>query len=128
MNTCSNRTSSKDNAETDCQPVLRARVDIFRQDGAMILLADMTGSDDATTEVTLEQNVLTIRGTTGDRTPEGYTPVWSESRSGKYDRSFTMPREVDADAIEASVRNGVLRIMLPQRKDAGAKRIPLTTA
>lgn len=47
------------------------------------------------------------------------TYIFSERSYGAFRRSFRLPPDVDTDGIEAHVEDGVLRVALPKRKDAG---------
>jgi HSP20 family protein len=53
--------------------------------------------------------------------------VW-ERRYGSFARSFTLPRAVRSDAIEAKVEDGVLTIRMPKAPDAKTRKIPIAGA
>jgi len=90
------------------------RVDIYDANDAIVLIADMPGVDETTVDLTLEKNVLSINGYVEPAQPEGYSLAYAEYRIGDYQRSFTLSNEIDQDAIEATVKNGVLRLRLPK--------------
>lgn len=90
------------------------KVDIYETDADIHVVADMPGVDDKSVDVTLEKNILTIRGTVEASKPEGYDLVYSEYGVGDYERAFTLSDEVDRDKISAAVRDGVLSITLPK--------------
>lgn len=96
------------------------RVDIYETEDSVILLTDMPGVDNESVDILLEKGVLTINGYVEPSYPEGYSLAYAEYRVGDYQRSFTLSNEVDQDNIEASLKNGVLRITLsklgPQTK------------
>jgi HSP20 family protein len=52
----------------------------------------------------------------------------SEKRYGKFTRVFSLPRDVDADAIEARFENGVLDVQLPKRAETQARKIQISSA
>ena len=56
-------------------------------------------------------------------TPEGFSPVYLEYQPGDYERVFTLSEDIEAARIEASVKNGVLRVFLPKAGPAQTKRI-----
>jgi HSP20 family molecular chaperone IbpA len=74
-------------------------------------------------DVTLERHALTIRGCTQDSPPEGFSPVYREYEPGDYRRVFTLSEDIEAERIGASVRNGVLRLFLPEAGPAQTERI-----
>jgi HSP20 family protein len=55
--------------------------------------------------------------------PEGYELEVAEYRVGDYVRSFTLSNQIDRDAIEATVRDGVLRLRLPKVTEAQTRTI-----
>jgi HSP20 family molecular chaperone IbpA len=93
------------------------RTDIYETKDAIVLVADLPGVDEASLEVTLEKGVLTFTGKV-DPGPgtEGLTPTHCEYEVGDFYRAFSLPEEIDRDKIEATVRDGVLRLRLPKAR------------
>jgi len=98
-------------------------VDIYETTDDIVLTADMPGVDEKSVDVTLEQDVLTVEGRMSDAAPEGYRLGFHEYNEGDYRRVFTLATEVDRDRIQAEVKNGVLRLVLPKAEPAKAKKI-----
>ncbi|MDX1614930.1 MAG: Hsp20/alpha crystallin family protein [Candidatus Promineifilaceae bacterium] len=98
-------------------------VDIYETEDTVFLLADMPGVDDESIDITLEKNVLTIRGEVEAQSPDEHEPAYSEYRVGDYERTFTLSDEVDRDRIEATMKNGVLRLRLPKAEEAKTRKI-----
>jgi len=105
------------------QRVFSPRVDILENQDALLLMADMPGVEDSTVEVTLEKNVLTIRGRTPPQVLNGYSLMYAEYEVGDYERSFTISDEIEREKIDASVKNGVLRLTLPKATLAKPRKI-----
>jgi HSP20 family molecular chaperone IbpA len=105
------------------RPLYAPRTDIFETDDGLVLVADMPGVSPDNVDVTLERQLLTIRGRAEDSPPEGFSPVYREYQPGDYERSFTLSEEIEAERIEASCKNGVLRLFLPKAGPAQTKRI-----
>lgn len=99
------------------------RIDIYSAGDEIVLVADMPGVDEHNVDVTLEKNLLTIRGRVVNQAPEGYNSVYSEYRIGDYERTFSLSDEVDRDKIEAVLTNGVLRLTLTKAEAAKARKI-----
>jgi len=108
---------------TRTRSVVAPRTDIYETDDGLVLLIDLPGVGRDAVEVLLERNVLTIRGRTEDRPPEGFSPIYREYRPADFERSFTLSDELDAERIEAQVKDGVLRLFLPKVGPAQTKRI-----
>jgi len=98
-------------------------VDIFETKDGITLVADMPGVDEKAINITLEKNVLTVTGRVEPEEPEGYSLVYTEYETGDYQRSFTLTDEVDSNRIEASVKNGVLKVSLPKAEKARSRKI-----
>jgi HSP20 family protein len=78
-------------------------------------------------EITVEDGLLTIQGErhfASESSEEQYHRL--ERSSGAFRRSITLPAQVEADAVEASMEDGVLRILVPKADEAKAKRIQVT--
>ena len=103
------------------------KVDIIETGDAMVMYADIPGTDEKTVDVTLEKSVLTIRGTIAPQEFEGRSIAYAEYDVGDYERSFTVSDEVDRDRIEAVVKNGVLKLVLRKIPQVEAKKITVRT-
>jgi HSP20 family protein len=108
---------------TGMRRIFVPRVDIFEHDGDVTLLADMPGVNSDSVDITLEKNILTIRGMVNFERPEGYDLAYAEYAVGDYERTFALSDEVDRDKIDATVKNGVLRLLLPKAEAAKARKI-----
>ena len=107
------------------RPVYAPRTDLYETDSGLVLLVDMPGVRPDGADVTLERNVLTIRGRIDDAQPRGFSPIYREYEPGDFERVFTLSEEVDAGAIEAQAKDGVFRLFLPKAGPAQTKRIQI---
>ncbi len=103
-------------------------VDIVENQSRIIVLADMPGVDEHSVDISLEKNMLTICGRVDQNVPDGYQPAILEHDRGDYRRTFTIGEEIDRDGIEASVKNGVLRLILPKSVQAKTRKIAVSAA
>ena len=98
------------------------------EDGA-IVTAELTGIDQEELDITVRGNTLTVRGI---RHPvelqEGEAYHRRERGYGKFQREFQLPFHVDASGVEASYKNGVLRILLPRAESDKPRKISVTAA
>ena len=108
---------------TQNRKVYLPNVDIYERGDNTILLADMPGVDEKSVDINLEKNLLTITGTIGINSYGDHRLAYSEYDIGDYERAFTLSNEIDIDRIEASVKNGVLRLILPKAEAAKPKKI-----
>jgi HSP20 family protein len=102
-------------------------VDIYESDDhALVLKADLPDVKREDISVTVENNVLTLRAERRlEQTIARDRFQRMERQYGAFSRSFTLPTTVDAGAINASYKDGVLTIRLPQREDAKPKQITI---
>ena len=107
---------------TQRRPVFIPAVDIFENKEALVLIADMPGVTNDGVEIHLEDSELTIRGRVTEE-EQNLTPVYTEYRSGDYYRSFTLSNVIDQQKIEASMKDGVLKIFLPKAETAKPRQI-----
>lgn len=104
------------------------RADIFETGDTIVVVADMPGVDESSVDITLEKNVLSINGYVEPGQPDNYSQAYAEYEVGDYFRRFTLSDEVDQDNIEATVKNGVLRLYLPKAGPAQARKIAVKAA
>ncbi len=106
-------------------------VDIVEGEKAYEVTAELPGMDDKDIEVTLTDDVLTIKGEKREEKEEkGKNYRLSERHYGAFERSFEAPEGVDADKIEARFEKGVLKVTLPKKPEAQKKekKIEIKTA
>ncbi|MBP6914869.1 MAG: Hsp20/alpha crystallin family protein [Smithellaceae bacterium] len=104
------------------------RVDIYETKDSIFLIADMPGVDENTVDVELEKNILTITGKVEDGMLKNHTLIFSEYEVGDYERSFTLSDEIDREKINATVKQGVLRLELPKAEKIKPKKIAIKAA
>ena len=100
-------------------------VDIYEGDNhEVVIKAELPDVKKDDIRVTFEYDVLTIAGERKQEASvqrEQFSRV--ERRFGSFSRSFTLPTTVDASAIAASYKDGVLTVRLPRREEAKPKQI-----
>ncbi len=106
--------------------VFTPAVDIIEHTNDIVLIAEMPGVDEKSVDLTLEKNLLTIHGHVGNETPDKFKLLISEYGLGDYERTFKLSDEIDRDKIHASVKDGVLKLVLPKAEKAKVKKIPVT--
>lgn len=126
----SNCETKKDHAaeQRSAPKVFVPHVDIVESDSQITLVADLPGVDQSTLDVSVEKNVLTLRGQVQSTLPEGYQLAYSEYEVGNFERSFTISNDIDRAGIEAVVKDGVLRLTLPKAHHAMVQKIAVKTA
>ncbi len=104
-------------------------VDVTETDADVIVKADLPGMDENDLDVSIAENILTIRGEKKqEREQAGKTWHLVERSSGSFSRSIRLPAAVDPDRIQAAYRKGVLEITLPKKEQKQTRRINVTPA
>lgn len=99
-------------------------VDIKEEPTRFVLLADIPGVDPKEIEISMHNGVLTIKGErTAVQTEESREYTRVERTKGSFYRRFSLPDTAEADKVTAEGRDGVLRIIIPKKEKASAKKI-----
>ena len=99
-------------------------VDIEEQDDAYVLEAELPGVRRDDIEIELVGNELTISGELKQKQRTGIVRRQTR-RTGRFDYRVTLPEQVDADKIEASLAEGVLTVRVPKSERAQRKKITI---
>jgi HSP20 family protein len=103
-------------------------MDTVRRDGEVVLRFDVPGVDPDKIDVTVDRGVLTVSATREETRAEGESPVIRERLFGSFTRRVRLSDNLDAEAIEASNRDGVLEIKIPVREEAKPRKIEVGTS
>ena len=105
-------------------PAFRPPMDIYEDEKAIYVKADIPGVVPEDIDIEVKDNVLTLHGERkreDEEKEEGYRRV--ERRYGSFRRSFTLPDTVDTAGIDANYKNGVLTLTLPKRPESQPREI-----
>ncbi len=103
------------------------RTDIYETPDDLIVAVDMPGVSQDGVDVTVEKNVLAIRGAPAQGAPTGYDLAYAEYETGSFERTFVLSDEVERDKIQATMKDGVLRLTLPKDVRSKARKIAVQT-
>lgn len=104
-------------------------VDIYETENELVIKADLPEVSEKDIDVRIENNMLTIRGERKFEQKvkeENYLRV--ERSYGSFGRSFSLPATVNAEAIKAEYKNGVLTVAVPKRAEAKPKQVKVNVA
>jgi HSP20 family protein len=107
--------------------LLTPPVDIFEDADAITVLADMPGVEPGHLKIDLHDGVLTITGHAAAREGSNEVTVLQEYRTGTFQRSFTLSEAIDQEQIQATLKQGVLRLRLPKAARAKPRQIRIQT-
>ena len=102
-------------------------VDIFEDQEKLIVEAELPGMNREDFELSVENNVLTLKGERKfEKKDERDNYHRVERQYGSFVRQFTLPQTVTAEGATADFENGVLRVALPKREETKARKIEIT--
>lgn len=109
-------------------PALNPPVNISEDDVGITLTADLPGVTREALSIRIDGDTLTLEAPIQLALAPGLEPVYAELRAGRYQRSFTLSRELDASHIDATLRDGVLTLRVPKLEQARPRRIEVRAA
>ena len=101
------------------------KVDIKEEAEEFVVYADIPGVDPANIDISMEKNILTVKGerkTFHEEKDKENNYYRLERSFGKFYREFTLPESIDCSKISAKVKHGVLAIHLPKAKEGKHQR------
>jgi len=101
-------------------------LNIWEDGESLYAEAELPGVPQDSLEVFVVGNELTIKGTRAPVVDEGASFHRRERTFGEFSRVVTLPAEVNADKVEATLKSGVLFVVLPKAEMARAKRIKVS--
>jgi HSP20 family protein len=108
-------------------PVFVPAVDIYESENALTLVADMPGVPIESVDIDLDSDQLTMRGTIAMQDEKGKV-IFREYTAGDYYRQFTLSSDIDRDKIQASMKDGVLKLVLPKAEAAKPRKITIQSS
>jgi HSP20 family protein len=106
-------------------------LDVYATPDAAIVMVALPGLNPQDLEITYTQNTLTLSGSVPNvaESEQGQQATWylHELWSGQFQRTVTLPFEVDADKAEATFEHGLVRIALPKAERAKPQKIAIKT-
>jgi HSP20 family protein len=89
-------------------------INVFQQGDSLVAILEIAGVDKGDLEIQAKDNAIRISGKKAIAYPEGVSVHRRERLSGSFDRTLTLPMQIDADAIKAEYRDGVLALSIPR--------------
>ena len=107
-------------------PQWSPHIDIKDEDQHYLIYVDVPGVEPKAIEVSMESNILTIKGereAKAKEKTENYLRI--ERTKGAFVRRFSLPESVDAEGIKAKTKHGVLEISIPKARSFETKKIKI---
>jgi HSP20 family protein len=103
------------------------RLDVSETEKSFEVQAELPGVKKEDVKVAIDGQRVTIEGVCqqANEQRQGEQVVYSERSTRRYQRSFTLPSEVDDAGAEARLENGILMLTLPKKQGAAARRLTI---
>ena len=102
------------------------RVDIYNDADNIVLKAELPGVEKKDISVDFKGRVLTLKGELLSDNEVNEDNYYRRERcSGKFERSFTLPGDVDSEKIKADYKDGILKITVPKPEDRKQRQITI---
>lgn len=101
-------------------------LDLYEKDGSYVLTVELPGVEKDDIAISIADNVLTISGEkhfAGEQQGKRY--YIRESSGGSFSRSFRLPKKIEEGNVEATFKDGVLRLVIPHKAEDGARKIEI---
>lgn len=98
--------------------------DFYEKDGKYHLTAEIPGMNKDDISVSFDHGTLTIRGKrNSEKEEEGADYYLRETTYGSFSRSYSLPKEIDEDKVEATYKDGLLTLVMPHKEGTKPKKI-----
>lgn len=115
--------TKQDNDTPASTAYLVPRVDVVEDSNGITLLADLPGVKKDGLDIKVDGTTLSLEGAVALDAPPSIDAVFAEVRASRYRRSFTLSNELDTAAIDAQLKDGVLKLRIPKVAEAQPRRI-----
>jgi len=105
---------------------LRPPVNIFEDAEGITLEADMPGVSKDRLQLEMDRDSLLIEGDTQLDMPDGTEAHYADIRATRYSRSFALSHELETERVDASLKDGVLRLHIPKRAEVRPRKIEVS--
>jgi HSP20 family protein len=98
-------------------------VSVWQDDTNIYVEAEVPGVAEKDVDITVDRGVLTIKAERQDT--EGRVYLYNGRSFGRFERTVTLPETIDSEHVDATLKGGVLRVVLLKHPDARPKKITL---
>ena len=100
-------------------------INVFQQGDNLVAIIELAGVNKSDLEIQAKDNTIRISGKKDVEYPEKVSLHRRERLSGSFDRTLTVPIQIDADRIKAEYRDGVLALFIPRAESDKPRSISI---
>jgi len=102
--------------------------DIYESKEGATIYIDLPGVNHDTLDISVDHDVLTIKGGVNLHTPKSLNPTYMDVHAGAYNRQFTLSAELDSSKTDANLKDGVLKLFVPRSEKHKLRKIEVKVA
>jgi HSP20 family protein len=103
-------------------------VNLAEDDDSLFLTAELPGIDPQSLDLSIKSDTLTLKGSKKVEGGEQEVNFHRRERdAGSFRRSLTLPSKIQAEAVKAGFKNGILTVTMPKAAEARAHQIAIAT-
>ena len=99
---------------------------VWQDDEAFYLEAELPGVAESDVDITVHKGVLTIKGE--KKEAEGRQYLHTSRTFGRFEKAISLPEQVDSEKVDASLTDGILRLVMPKVPQAQPRKVSLKTS
>ena len=100
-------------------------INVFQQGDNLLAVLEVPGVDKSDLEIQAKGNAIRVSGKKVISYPDGVSVHRRERSAGRFDRTLTVPMQIDSEAIKAEYRDGVLALLLPRAESDKPRTVPI---
>jgi HSP20 family protein len=100
-------------------------INVFQQGDSLVAIIELAGVNKSDLEIQAKDNTIRISGKKTIAYPEKVSVHRRERLSGTFDRTLTVPIQIDADRIKAEYRDGMLALFIPRAESDKPRNISI---
>ncbi|HYA36530.1 MAG TPA: Hsp20/alpha crystallin family protein [Candidatus Binataceae bacterium] len=101
-------------------------IESYVENGNIVIRADLPGVDPKDVEITVNDDILTVRGKReSSKEEKGKNYIHREVAYGSFERSMRLPKGIDANSVKANYNNGVLEVRVQAPKEMAPRKVPI---
>ncbi len=101
-------------------------INVFQQGDSLVAILELAGVSKSGLDIQAKDNMIRISGKKAISYPEGASVHRRERLSGTFDRTLTVPMQIDANGIKAEYRDGVLALFIPRAESDKPRSIAIS--
>lgn len=100
-------------------------INVFQQGDNLLAVLEVPGVDKSELAIQAKGNAIRVSGKKAISYPDGVSVHRRERSAGRFDRTLTVPMQIDADGIKAEYRDGVLALLIPRAESDKPRTVPI---